>query len=337
MNDKTNLENNAFVDEKTAIAGGKEKKNSKEWVGVTLGGFGGILMGSGLMFAADTFANKPENPTPETDPVGGGTENLSVAGTADTAHIAHVDPSMSFGEAFAAARAQVGPGGVFTWHGGVYNTYTTEEWNTMTPQQHSEFISHVPVQVSASKLNHQPTDAHPDIAQHQASGAISGHPHGGGDTVANPGGDNDGGVEIPEDIQEGFGLGTDVHIVGMGTEDGHLVVGYDSSDDGEGDFVIIDVDDNHYISENDVFMDAHGNVATISEVVEHTDEGLAYNPPVYDGDGDGKDGIDAGYDDYVEETVDDSTSDDGYLSYTSNDYDSDSGMSDFIDDAVMDA
>ena len=78
MNEKKNLENNAFVDENTAIAGGKEQKNGNEWVSVTLGGVGGILMGSGLMFAADAFANNPEEPTTTTEPSpgDGGTDTL---------------------------------------------------------------------------------------------------------------------------------------------------------------------------------------------------------------------------------------------------------------------
>ena len=45
--------------------------------------------------------------------------------------IAQVDDNASFAEAFADARAQVGPGGAFEWRGHVYNTYYAEEWNNM--------------------------------------------------------------------------------------------------------------------------------------------------------------------------------------------------------------
>ena len=49
---------------------------------------------------------------------------------------------MSFGDAFAAARAETGgPGGVFVWHGNVYNTYYAEEWEAMTPEQQNLFCS----------------------------------------------------------------------------------------------------------------------------------------------------------------------------------------------------
>lgn len=42
---------------------------------------------------------------------------------------------MSFGEAFAAAREDLGPGETFEWHGNVYSTYTAEEWNAAHPAE----------------------------------------------------------------------------------------------------------------------------------------------------------------------------------------------------------
>ena len=49
-----------------------------------------------------------------------------------------VNDSMSFSEAFSAARAEVGPGGVFEWRGNVYNTYYADEWNNMSEEDKSE-------------------------------------------------------------------------------------------------------------------------------------------------------------------------------------------------------
>jgi len=42
-------------------------------------------------------------------------------------HASTPDDDMSFSEAFAAAREEVGPGGVFMWHGNAYNTFYAEE------------------------------------------------------------------------------------------------------------------------------------------------------------------------------------------------------------------
>jgi len=45
----------------------------------------------------------------------------------------------SFDEAFSSARHEVGPGGVFTWNGELYSTYSGSEWNRLSPAQQEEF------------------------------------------------------------------------------------------------------------------------------------------------------------------------------------------------------
>ncbi|MEZ4905173.1 MAG: hypothetical protein R2822_27205 [Spirosomataceae bacterium] len=56
-------------------------------------------------------------------------------GSSDDAilEVAEVQQEGTFKEAFDAARAQVGPGGIFEWRGQWYNTYTAEEWTGMAP------------------------------------------------------------------------------------------------------------------------------------------------------------------------------------------------------------
>lgn len=63
--------------------------------------------------------------------------------TGDGVLVAQVDDSVSFSEAFDEARAQVGVGGVFEWHGKVYNTFTENEWNDMSASERAEWQSHV--------------------------------------------------------------------------------------------------------------------------------------------------------------------------------------------------
>ena len=50
--------------------------------------------------------------------------------------------SMSFQQAFAAARAEVGAGGAFEWHGKVFGTYLHDEWQNMSPAEHAQYESH---------------------------------------------------------------------------------------------------------------------------------------------------------------------------------------------------
>lgn len=79
---------------------------------------------------------------------------------------AHVDAD-NFSDAFAQARAQVGPGGVFEYNGQIYATYTAEEWNGMSQDERVDFQSHV-YDVAPSHHSepaHQAEPSHVDYAQ----------------------------------------------------------------------------------------------------------------------------------------------------------------------------
>ncbi|MBO7464163.1 MAG: hypothetical protein J6T96_16370 [Bacteroidales bacterium] len=59
------------------------------------------------------------------------------------APIAHVSDSQSFAHAFADARRQVGPGGIFEWHGNLYGTYYADEWESMSQEQRGNYWASV--------------------------------------------------------------------------------------------------------------------------------------------------------------------------------------------------
>lgn len=96
--------------------------------GLLIGGVATFLMG---MKAAphDDGNHKDELSNPEWVD-----DDIAVATT--------VNDDMSFGEAFAAARAEVGPGGCFEWHGNIYGTYTADEWNHMTAEERTDWSDH---------------------------------------------------------------------------------------------------------------------------------------------------------------------------------------------------
>ena len=50
-----------------------------------------------------------------------------------------ITDDMSFNEAFAAARAEVGAGGAFEWRGNIYGTYYADEWNNMSDDEKDAF------------------------------------------------------------------------------------------------------------------------------------------------------------------------------------------------------
>ena len=74
---------------------------------------------------------------------------------ADAAHAAHaavpagdvkvaeVSDDMSFDEAFASARKQVGAGGVFEWRGKLYGTYYKNEWDAMSQADKDQYAANV--------------------------------------------------------------------------------------------------------------------------------------------------------------------------------------------------
>lgn len=66
---------------------------------------------------------------------------------------------MSFDEAFAAARKEVGAGGAFEWRGGVYGTYYAKEWDGMTDEQKDAYESHFNWnKIKTPTEHHQPSE-----------------------------------------------------------------------------------------------------------------------------------------------------------------------------------
>lgn len=51
---------------------------------------------------------------------------------------------MTFADAFHAARQEMGPSHYFEWHGHLYNTFLTEEWDQMSHDQQQTFLASVP-------------------------------------------------------------------------------------------------------------------------------------------------------------------------------------------------
>ena len=249
INEETISQNNPQIE-------GKNESNKEEnpWKLVTLGGVTGVLMGAGLLYGGQTVAKKldsEEKQEAETTEVGETSHTLE-----NGLQVAAVSDGLSFGEAFAQARAEVGPGGVFHWHGGIYNTYTAEEWNVMTIEQKHDFAQQVQPEIHPNELS-TPTDAdthvvvvhhvyHHDQEVHQKS------------TVTDD-------VQVASQQPAGES-DSDVHIVGYATIKGHLAVGLDMDNDGQADVAIIDVDDNQQLSDPDLVIDKDGNYATVGQL-----------------------------------------------------------------------
>lgn len=111
------------------------KTNNKTWKPVTIGGFTGILMGAGAMHISQSVA--------------------SAASVDEGEQMPELKPldELSFREAFDTARAEMGPGGVFRWHGNLYNTYTADEWQAMSDERKEELAQEVDPEISPEDID----------------------------------------------------------------------------------------------------------------------------------------------------------------------------------------
>lgn len=108
------------------------------WKPVTIGGITGILMGAGAMYGVQSMTS----------------DSKELASGADGGlKVATVDDSMSFAHAFDAARAQVGAGGVFTWRGNIYNTYTADEWKAVSDDDKHLLAERVKPEIPAADVD----------------------------------------------------------------------------------------------------------------------------------------------------------------------------------------
>lgn len=119
-----------------------EEKKSSTWRKAAIGTGMGILLGTTTSFvtAKAVGDDGEQNPVkPNEDDVA---EEHPAWSDGEVQIATTVTDDMSFNEAFATAREEVGPGGTFEWNGGVYGTYTAEEWDNMTPEEREEYNDH---------------------------------------------------------------------------------------------------------------------------------------------------------------------------------------------------
>lgn len=117
-----------------------EEVNEKKKDGTmaaALAGVAGVVVGAAAGGGVAYAATRPEEETPaeEDVQVDNDDANVNISGEMTC------DDSLSFSQAFAQARAQLGPGGVFHWHGGTYGTYYANEWNAMSPAEQEAFTA----------------------------------------------------------------------------------------------------------------------------------------------------------------------------------------------------
>lgn len=167
-----------------------------------------------------------------------------------------VNDSMSFNEAFAAARSEVGAGGAFEWRGNVYGTYYAEEWNTMTPEAKAEYNNHF----SWNNIDSSTTSSNHHSATYDNIEVVS---------VDQPATTNSE-IEVVATEPEIEVLGV-VHDMQTGSNlggisvDGQEVFLIDVDGDMEFDLMASDLNHNNVVDEEEV-VDIHGQGMTVNHL-----------------------------------------------------------------------
>lgn len=165
---------------------------------------------------------------------------------------------LSFREAFNAARAELGPGGVFSWHGNLYNTYTADEWSAMSKEDQDSFAEQVSPEVSPKDIDTSEFADAEMVEEYATDNADV--------TVATNNAREPETAEQAQDIED-----DDVRVVGFGEVtldngqnvtvqeldvNGQRVAVIDVDQDGDADLVMSDINHNQQMDEGEV-IDLH--------------------------------------------------------------------------------
>ena len=171
---------------------------------------------------------------------------------------------MSFREAFDAARAELGAGGVFRWHGNLFNTYTVDEWNAMSEEEQQEFAEQVSPEINAEDID---TSDFAEVQQQITSETDNDVSV----AVANNAQSETEAELVVANEQEIESDDEDVRVVGFGEVtlengqnvtvqetdyNGQRVAVIDVDQDGEADFAMSDLNHNNQMDEGEV-IDLH--------------------------------------------------------------------------------
>ena len=141
-----------------------KKSKGGIWKALAIGGVSGILLGASKEAIKNYYSQHVQEKLDEI--MNDAHENSSEAP-------ANPD-DMSFADAFAAARAELGPGHTFTWHGAVFSTYTADEWAAMNETQHQQHVAQAHPDYAASQVNSDVLVAQ-DVAVEQPDVHVTGY------------------------------------------------------------------------------------------------------------------------------------------------------------------
>lgn len=261
------------------------KEDYGVWKKVTISGITGMVLGAGATYVYTRGSEEKDDAGAEQTEETGTEETVASTETESTVAETHNDLSslvdeevpfattvsedMPFSQAFATAKAELGPGGVFQWHGNIYSTYTAEEWDNMNSSEKAEFNDHfawnhgsdsaVEENVQQPTVEDNPINR-PDMANDDSD-------HG------EPTMPNDGVPEV-EVLGVVYDYGSGTNIAGL-TMDGQNVALVDIDGDGIFDIAASDLDHNGELSEDEIVDLSQGEDISVIDLLPDAQGGGA--------------------------------------------------------------
>ncbi len=175
---------------------------------------------------------------------------------------------MSFDEAFAAARAEVGPGNAFEWRGGLYGTFLADEWNEMSDDEKSEYGAKVSDVLADYEFGHE-EETNVEVTPEDNPGAeieVTVEDNTGAEVVVTP--EDNTGAEVVVTPEDNTGAEVEVEVVNTWeitdasgdqmtvahlSVDGHEAALIDQDGDGTYETLVYDENQDGTIDEADMF------------------------------------------------------------------------------------
>lgn len=232
----------------------KRSSRVKKVAGVA--GVAAAGVAAGVVFTSMASGDNPE-PT---------THAAHTAVPAGNVKVAEVSDDMSFDEAFASARKQVGAGGVFEWRGKLYGTYYKNEWDAMSQADKDQYAANVfgtpQAKVHNENIQEQPQKDMPEDAGQNTNVQKVSHQTNNQQDKAEAGSGEDGRYNI----QQVYGVTTvtdnDGNPMTMveAKVNGHNAILCDINQDDKIDSMAIDANDDGRITQDEIIPVPQGAV-----------------------------------------------------------------------------
>lgn len=141
VDEQTQIIEETVNEEQETSQESKRSSRVKKVAGVA--GVAAAGVASGVVFTSMASGGNDDQSTQADAAQADAAQATHTAVPAGNVKVAEVSDDMSFDEAFASARKQVGAGGVFEWKGKLYGTYYKNEWDAMSQADKDQYAANV--------------------------------------------------------------------------------------------------------------------------------------------------------------------------------------------------